>query len=406
MFKQLRFLSALFLGLTYATGASAAVITPDTQMGAAVTIQAQTGQVLAEKNGDERLPIASLSKMIVLYMVEQKIAEGELSMDQKIKVPDDLAKFSQDTSIANVPLSAYKTYTIKQLSDAMMVASSNSAAMVLANLVAGSQEQYYQQADQLLAKWGIKDAKIYSASGLSNGDLRNFKNKQISDEDENKLSARETAIIAQHLVNDYPDILEITKQKQAYFPDKNDQNQAIENTNMLLGNQTYQIDGLKTGSTPHNGSNLATHGYVDGQPVITVVLNTNKLPREAMGTETVRILNQIVEQTKPVTPTVDGAIKIDNAKGDKGMVSVTTNSDAKYFVNDEDNQNVKISEVKPKSDAKAPLKKTDTIATGQLNFPTKAENDFVNDKSAKLNLFPKQDVAQANWVTTMIQKVS
>ncbi|KRN76628.1 serine hydrolase [Weissella minor] len=406
MFKQLRFLSALFLGLTYATGASAAVITPDTQMGAAVTIQAQTGQVLAAKNENERLPIASLSKMIVLYMVEQKIAEGDLAMDQEIKVPADLATFSQDASIANIPVSTDRTYTVKQLSDAMMVASSNSAAMVLANLVAGSQENYYHQADQLLAKWGIKDPKIYSASGLANGDLRAFKNKQISDNDENKLSARETAIVAQHLVNDYPDILEITKQKQAYFPDKDGQNQTMENTNMLLGNKNYQIDGLKTGLTPHNGSNLVTHGYVDGQPVITVVLNTNKLPREAIGTETVRMLNQIVAQTKLVTPTVDESVKIDNAKGDKGMVAVTTNSDAKYFVNDEGKQNVKISKIKPKSDAKAPLKKTDTIATGQLNFSTKTDDDFVNDKSSNLKLFPKQDVAQANWITTMIQKVS
>lgn len=163
---------------------------------------------------------------------------------------------------------------------------------------------------------------------------------------------------------------------------------------------------MKTGLTPHNGSNLVTHGYVDGQPVITVVLNTNKLPLKAIGTETVHMLNQIVAQTKLVTPTVDESIKIDNSKGDKGMVAVTTNSDAKYFVNDEGKQNVKISKIKPKPDVKAPLKKTDTIATGQLNFSTKTDDDFVNDKSVKLKLFPKQDVAQANWITTMIQKVS
>ncbi|MBJ7657216.1 serine hydrolase [Weissella confusa] len=120
------------------TSASAALIDPGLQSTkAGVVVDAQTGQVIADQNGTERLPIASTTKLITMYMVKEAIKSGKISLSQKVKVPEDIAAFSQDLSVANTPMTAEKTYTVQQLIDAMMVPSSNGAALLLANLLGG-----------------------------------------------------------------------------------------------------------------------------------------------------------------------------------------------------------------------------------------------------------------------------
>ncbi|SUP59580.1 D-alanyl-D-alanine carboxypeptidase dacA precursor [Weissella viridescens] len=233
LFKYLK-ISALVAGLAVvpAQVVQAAVVTPNTNMGSAVVIQANTGQVLADQNGRERLPVASVSKLIVVYMLEQKIQNHELALDQKVKVPTDIAAFSQDASVANVPMTTNRTYTVSQILDATLIESSNAAAMELAHLVAGSQEDYYRQAETLLSSWGIKNPKMYSASGLRNGDLGTFEDNSVAPSAENKFSAREIALIAKHLVDDYPQILTYTQKKEADFP-------LPDGTNMTLKIRIY-----------------------------------------------------------------------------------------------------------------------------------------------------------------------
>ncbi|MBM7617222.1 D-alanyl-D-alanine carboxypeptidase (penicillin-binding protein 5/6) [Weissella uvarum] len=397
----LSFLVALLPGQAI----SAAVITPKTQMQSAVVVQANTGQVLADNHGSKRLPIASITKLIVVYMLEQKISENKLSLDQQVQVPADIAKFSRDSSVANVPMSAGQTYTISQILDAALIESSNSAAMALADIVCGSQANYYKQADHLLESWGIKNPNIMSASGLENGDMGSFKHAGMSNSTENKLSGRDVAIIAKHLVNDYPSILQYTQKKTGTFPGVNGgATQKLTNTNILLGNKQYHIDGLKTGGTPRNGANLVSHGYLNGQPVITVVLNTNKLPRSAIGTETLSVLNQVKQQTKVMPVAAKGSVEIDNAKGNHGRVAVRTANDDSYFVNKNDQAAPSVDNLKPDVKQKAPLKTTDQIGSASVVFNNQAEDDFVAGSQAKVALYPQHNVQKANLWTTMMQK--
>lgn len=73
-------LAGILLVTGIATSASAATVTPKVDAQSAVVADVQTGQVLADKNGNERMPIASISKLLTVYLVEQAIKEGRLSM--------------------------------------------------------------------------------------------------------------------------------------------------------------------------------------------------------------------------------------------------------------------------------------------------------------------------------------
>ncbi|WP_446002216.1 D-alanyl-D-alanine carboxypeptidase family protein [Weissella viridescens] len=384
----------------------AAVITPTTVMRSAVSIQSDTGQVLADQNGNERLPIASVSKLIVVYMLEQKIQQKELTLDQQVTVPKNIAVFSQNTSIANVPMTTHRTYTISQILDATLIESSNAGAMELAYLVAGSQEDYYRQAEKLLSGWGIKNPKMYSASGLSNGDLGSFSDKSISPSAENTFSAREVALIAKHVVNDFPNILEYTNKQTALFPLPDGSVKTLKSTNALLGNQSYQIDGLKTGTTPKNGSNLVTHGYLEDQPVITVVLNTDENPREEIFNQTLSVLSQVQEQTELKTSQTNSSIKIDNASGKHGQVDVVAKKSQKFFIEKNVDDRATVKSIVSKKNVAAPLQKNEEIGSGKIAFGQKSDADFIDGKTPSVKLYPTKNVEKADIFTTLIQKVS
>lgn len=201
--------------------------------------------------------------------------------------------------------------------------------MALAELVAGSQTAYYRQASQLLQKWGIKHVHIYSASRLRDGDLGHFNQVNVADNFENKLSAREVAIVARQLVQRFPNILKITRQSQNYFPSITGHETVLQSTDKLLAHSDYNVQGLKTGTTAHDRVNFTGYATIKGRPVISVVLN------DAVGknfTDTEALLDQAKQQTHLVKLAPMQAITVTNAKTKKriGGTKNTTPNDSFY----------------------------------------------------------------------------
>ena len=100
---------------------------------------------------------------------------------------------------------------------------SNEAAMALADAVGGTQKNFIDLARKEAKKMGITDAEIYTANGLTNGEVKDGKYPGASDTAENKFSAKDMAILSQRLLKDYPEVLETTKIKRSksgfiFFP--------------------------------------------------------------------------------------------------------------------------------------------------------------------------------------------
>ncbi|MFR2311410.1 MAG: serine hydrolase [Weissella confusa] len=388
------------------TSASAALVDPGLQSTkAGVVVDAQTGQVIADQNGTERLPIASTTKLITMYMVKEAIKSGKISLSQKVKVPEDIAAFSQDLSVANTPMTAEKTYTVLQLIDAMMVPSSNGAALLLANLLGGSQAKFEKMMEAKLESWGIAGVKIYSPSGLTNGDMKKFKDASAEDDVENEMSARELAVVARRLVVDFPDVLKTAQQKTVEFPAVSGGTETMNNTNELLGNETFDLNwlGLKTGTTPNAGGNFVGVTKIQGRPVVSVVLNSGDNADAAAKFNATLTMVKKADDAVKVQKVASGlkpaknTVSVLTAKD--GKVSYKTKGTASFFVPAGESATTKAVNVKLSKKVTAPLKQNEKLGTAQLESSFAAANDWLTG-APEVEWVSVSEEARANWFAT------
>ena len=388
------------------TSASAALVDLGLQSTkAGVVVDAQTGQVIADQNGTERLPIASPTKLITMYMVKEAIKSGKISLSQKVKVPEDIAAFSQDLSVANTPMTAEKTYTVQQLIDAMMVPSSNGAALLLANLLGGSQAKFEKMMEAKLESWGIAGVKIYSPSGLTNGDMKKFKDASAEDDVENEMSARELAVVARRLVVDFPDVLKTAQQKTVEFPAVSGGTETMNNTNELLGNETLDLNwlGLKTGTTPNAGGNFVGVTKIQGRPVVSVVLNSGDNADAAAKFNATLTMVKKADDAVKVQKVASGlkpaknTVSVLTAKD--GKVSYKTKGTASFFVPAGESATTKAVNVKLSKKVTAPLKQNEKLGTAQLESSFAAANDWLTG-APEVELVSVSEEARANWFAT------
>jgi len=388
------------------TSASAALVDPGLQSTkAGVVVDAQTGQVIADQNGTERLPIASTTKLITMYMVKEAVKSGKISLSQKVKVPEDIAAFSQDLSVANTPMTAEKTYTVQQLIDAMMVPSSNGAALLLANLLGGSQAKFEKMMEAKLESWGIAGVKIYSPSGLTNGDMKKFKDSSADDDVENEMSARELAVVARRLVVDYPDVLKTAQQKTVEFPAVSGGTEMMNNTNELLGNETFDLNwlGLKTGTTPNAGGNFVGVTKIQGRPVVSVVLNSGDNADAAAKFNATLTMVKKADDAVKVQKVASGlkpaknTVSVLTAKD--GKVSYKTKGTATFFVPAGESATTKAVNAKLSKKITAPLKQNEKLGTAQLESSFAAANDWLTG-APEVELVSVSEEPRANWFAT------
>ncbi|KRL00889.1 serine hydrolase [Liquorilactobacillus capillatus] len=243
---------------------------------AAIAVDAKTGQIIYSKNSTQPLPVASVTKLISIYLVMQAIKEGKLSWDQKVPVDNASYQVSQDTKLSNVPLKKDNKYTVRQLYQASLIYSANGAVMTLANAVAGSQSAFVDKMQQLLKSWNINDAELYTVSGLGNDEIGSGKYPDAPAKAENKLSAKDMALVSQKLLQDYPEVLKTTSITRMKFNNGTSETE-MENWNWMLKGlaKAYSdlpVDGLKTGTSDSAGANFVGTVNKDGKRIITVVL--------------------------------------------------------------------------------------------------------------------------------------
>lgn len=251
----------------------------DMKARAAYAIDAQTGQVLYQKNANKVYPIASLTKILTLAVIEQDIRDHRLSWKQKVKITPAVAKLANDWHFSNVQLNAGEKYSIRQLAESMMIVSADGSAEALALASAGSTAAFNQKMQKVARAAGVHDAKIYNMIGLSNDSLGKHRLKGVAKDAENEMSAKDLALISRYVITKYPETLKITKIKTANFDVAPGQQYLMTNINALLPQNGFApngwtIDGLKTGNTDAAGKCIVTTGTYARRRVILVALHT------------------------------------------------------------------------------------------------------------------------------------
>ena len=245
----------------------------------AYAIDADTGQVLYEKNAKKTYPIASVTKILTLAVIEQDIRDHQLSWNQKIKISPSVAQMANDPRCSNVQLNAGESYTVKQLVDSMMLVSADGSTEALALADAGSTAAFNKKMQQVARKAGVHDAKIYNMVGLPNSYMGAHALKGVDKDAENLFSVRDLGLISQYVIKKYPETLKITSTKFADFDVSADHKEHMVNINALLPQngaapKDWNIDGLKTGNTDAAGKCIVSTGTYAGRRVIVVALHT------------------------------------------------------------------------------------------------------------------------------------
>ena len=228
----------------------------ETKAKAAIVLEADTGKILYEQNSKEALPIASMSKLMTQYIVLEAIADGNLSWDSQYK--PSTAALNQPRHAVVLGMDKRKTYNVRELFAAMTVTSANDAAVALAELVSGTEEEFVQEMNKKAEEFGLTNTHFINATGLDEADT-------------NHATARDVAAIANELLEQYPEVLEFTRMTDFTTSDGN----RLWNTNLMLPGMPQEMtgmEGLKTGYTEEAGPCFASTGIYEGKRIITVVI--------------------------------------------------------------------------------------------------------------------------------------
>lgn len=400
------------------TGVAAAT-TVDVNAKAAVAVDAQSGQILYQKNADQPLPIASMTKMISLYLVLQAIHQNKLKWTDTIAPDNAIYTLAKDTSLSGVPLEPENQYSIKELYQASVIYSANDAMMLLANAVAGSQEQFVGKMQTLLKGWGINDAKIVNVTGLNNAELKTDRVAGTDPHAENEMSAKDMAVVAQHLLNDYPEILETTKVKTMMFRKGTSDQTKMDNYDWMLpglvaAQKDLPVDGLKTGTTNLAGNCFTGTAKKNGYRLVTVVLNAGGTAQTRRFDETAKLMRAVFADWKKASvikqgQAVSGHKTLAVDKGKQTTVALKAKTTTEVLVpTSTTNKDVAYTYVPAKgfgSKVAAPVKKGATA--GVLTVDVKGEKlAYLNDKAGnQTQLITAKKVDKANFFVLLFRGI-
>lgn len=250
---------------------------PEVDAAASITVDYESGQILQGNNIDEALGIASITKMIVEYIVFEEIEAGNMDWDSQIKISDYAYEISQNYVLSNVPLRQGEEYSLEELYHAMAIYSANGATIAIAEAIAGTESNFVDRMKKTIESFGINDASLYNSTGLNNSYLSENIYPGSAENDENSMSARSIAIVAHKIIEDYPEILETASIPRMTFREGTDDEIEMENWNWMLEGLLLEkpgVDGLKTGTTDFAGATFTGTAKQEDRRVITVVLDS------------------------------------------------------------------------------------------------------------------------------------
>ena len=358
----------------------------DLPVQSAIAVEADTGKILYEKDSDKVRDIGGLSTLLTTYLIFEAIHDKKLSLKDPIKVSEKALALNAIEGAGSIPMVA-DSYTVKDLLTALLVGNSSTAALALAEKVGGSEEQFVKKMKKKLADWGIQSPHLINATGLNTYTING--NSEGKD-DENQLSAYDIAVIAKHLLEDFPEVTKYTSKPTALFS-----NMQIENPNLMLeGMPNYRtgVDGLRVSNSSKGGISFASSTTQNGIHMITVVLGVDAVDGDpyARFVATSSLMNYVVR-------TYISSIII--KEGDSYQNSKVTVQDGKsktatavakkdfYIVEKQSNQiEPKIKFDGSQTQFKAPLSSGTTVGKLQYSDPDKVGRGYLEGKQPSVEM--------------------
>lgn len=333
-----------------------------------ILIEASTGEILSEKNSDEKLAPASMTKIMTMLLIMESLEKNEYSLEDKVNISTNAASMGG----SQVFLEAGSELKVKELLKAIAIASANDAAVAMAEYTAGSTESFVNLMNEKAVSLGCTNTTFKNVHGL--------------DTEGHLTTAKDMSIMARELLK-HEEILTFSSIYEEFLNKPDGSSTWMVNTNKLI--KYYNgLDGLKTGFTKNAGYCLTATAKRNNMRLISVVMN--EPTTEKRSSDTIKLLNYGFAnyKIKVVMPKDQdlGSIEIKNGK--KETVGIKLTEDATNLESISDNKkygfNINVDKIK------APIKVGDIIGKLEITIDGSVKKEIpitVKENVKKANIW-------------------
>lgn len=372
--KKILILLLLFISIPLVKAEETEDLAPNAK--SAIMIEASTGEILFQKNKDEKLAPASMTKMMSMLLVMEEIENGNLKWNEMITTSEKASSMGG----SQIFLKVGEKMTVEDLLKGVAIASGNDAVVALAERVSGSEEQFVKRMNVRAKDLGLKNTNFINATGLT--------------ADNHYSSAYDMSLIAKELVK-HEKILEFTSTYEDYLRKDTKSPFWLVNTNRLVRFKEG-VDGLKTGFTDEAGYCLTATMKKDNMRLITVVMKEENTSKRSADTTKMLDYGFNIYMVQTI---LDEKTTIEKKKVELGKI-ITTEIVPKENITILNKKSEEQKNITYKTNINkiiAPVKKGDKVGTIDII----EDNNIISTIDATV----KEDISKANILTIYLRNL-
>ena len=342
----------------------------------AIMIEATTGEILFQKNANERLAPASMTKMMSMLLIMEVIEKGNLKWDEEITASEKASSMGG----SQIFLKAGEKMTVTEMLKGISIASGNDATVAMAERIAGSEENFVKKMNTRAKELGLKNTNFVNSTGLT--------------ADNHYSSAYDMSLIAKELVK-HEKILEFTGTYEDYLRKDTENPFWLVNTNRLV--RFYQgVDGLKTGFTDEAGYCLTATAKKENMRLITVVMNEPNTASRSSDTSKMLDYGYNVYMVKNIIDENTVIDKVEVELGKELKIDIVP-KETITILSKKSDENRNITYEAKLNKLVAPIKKGTKVGT--INIIENGEIISVVDATVA------KDIKKANFLTILLRNI-
>lgn len=341
----------------------------------AVLMEVSTGKIIYRKNSDEELCPASITKIMTLILIFDKLEEGKIMLDDFVTT----SEYAKSMGGSQVFLEEGEKQTVNTLIKCIVVASGNDACVTMAEYIAGNEQKFVELMNEKAKKLEMNNTHFVDCSGLT-------------DSDNHYTTAADVAKMSCYLLKKYPQIKNystIWMDTITHVTKKGNSEFGLSNTNKLLKmNCNYKVTGLKTGSTSKAKYCLSASAEKDGLELVAVIMAAPDYKVRFSQAQT--LLNFGYANCTKYTDNEEIAPKkIEVAGGISGKVGIQRRQEFSFILSGKDGKDSITKKISVPSKISAPIKKGEVV--GEISY-------YLKDKEiGKIDIVANETVKKAEF---------
>ena len=375
-------LSILIMPVSFAASQNK-IVGLDDNVKSYIIANEETGEVYHEKNADESRPMASLSKLMTFLIVMEKIDEGEISLDTKVKADAEAEKLTS-WEYSALGVKEGEIYTVDELLKGLIAVSGNDCAYLLANTISVSESAFAREMNEKAKELDLESQVYYNSSGI-----------ETEDELQNSSSARDLLKLSQYILKTYPEILEYSAIREI----KDSSRDIDKKSTIPLMDEIEGVDGLKTGTTNDAGYCLVTTvdmNKLDSKDefrAIGVVMGADqKDTRDMVMSDLIYYVSKYYS-TRTILNTNVAIKSIKDITVKQGYIDLYPKDDLKMIIKEGENPTIKYN---IKDNIIAPVKEGEELGEIEVSY---------HDDSHKAGLYSKKALDKASLFSRIVRTI-